>query len=83
MSEEKVVSAFSEWLESERERLEESGLYPDSMLSAYQMRLAWQASRAALVVELPMPVLDIDGDLLFCMDECRAALKEAGVRVKE
>lgn len=95
MSFAKLKAEFDAWIESEREFLEERGLYPESMLAAYQMLLAWQASRTALAVDLPAAEawlndgrLDREKDAtadecvaLAPLSEVRAALVEAGVAV--
>ncbi|UVX31692.1 hypothetical protein PRB79_gp28 [Klebsiella phage VLCpiS13d] len=50
-----------------------------------KMWLAWQASRAAIEVELPSKRLDIsyDGSQHYDCDEVHESLKQAGLKVKE
>lgn len=46
--------------------------------------VAWQASRAAVVVELPEPHDKYDsGDWMYWADQVDAALEAAGITVKE
>ena len=62
---------------------------PDGMYSDYRINdrwLAWQASRAALRVELPFPII-VDEGAEFALhaydkDETDKALQQAGIEVK-
>ena len=74
------LEGFEAWLAEREQKRAADGWYPYSSREISLMRCAWQASRAAAVVELPAPVLDLDGDLLDA-DEARAAIKAAGVTV--
>lgn len=50
-----------------------------------KMWLAWQASRAAIEVEIPSKQWDIsyDGSQNYDCDEVHESLKQAGLKVKE
>lgn len=80
MSEEKLLAEFEAWWESD-------GRYCRAGGGDYEKTFAWrawQASRAALCVELPDTWSPNDcGDWAYWADAVDAAIKAAGVRVKE
>ena len=91
MSTEKMREGFEAWLESrlgERSaivRVDDGYLHLETEV-AWQ---AWQASRAAVMVELPKPFSAAACRISLALRdkneilrECRAAIKAAGVRVK-
>jgi len=60
----------------------ETGQYLKEIQCAW---MAWQASRAAVVVELPKRDSEIDRDGAFYnlgVEDCRAAIESTGIRVK-
>lgn len=74
MSAEKMRADFEAWLAG-------SGLSYAEGIGAWY---GWQASRAALVVELPdSRSLSASDDPWSVRDWCKGAIESAGVRVKE
>lgn len=60
---------------------DEAGEY--YMLSTFGKWRAWQASRAALVIELPdCRCYDHPGEAYPAIQDCREAIEAAGVKVK-
>ena len=51
-------------------------------MTTYQAWITWQASRAALCVELPEPHSTNGGDCVIDYDDCRDAIHAAGVKTK-
>ncbi|MGU4134960.1 hypothetical protein [Pseudomonas aeruginosa] len=80
---------FEEYIAGVRERVEARGFEPLGDAIEKWMLHAWQASRAALRVELPKPYgsssLDAYSELAEFnrgIMECLAALQQAGIEVK-
>ena len=90
------LEGFEAWLAEREQKRAADGWYPYSSREISLMRCAWQASRAAAVVELPaIEAWDNDGRLdrerdedagerigLVPLIDVRIALEEAGVTVK-
>lgn len=74
---------FEEWFKSEHEEVENS-----QELSAKVMKMiswsSWQASRAAIDIELPTVIWDMseDGSQHYDRDEVIDAIQSAGIKVK-
>lgn len=83
MSEEKMREEFDAWIDDVDEQRAVDGL---RMLNASERRhmfAAWQASRAALVVELPDWFCPHDaGDRAYWAELIEKAIKAAGVRAE-
>lgn len=93
MSIEKMRAEFEQYAAAKGLTLHgQDGRYLKEVQSAW---MAWQASRAALVVELPKQVgldkpftgipmdeMKADNSYNLALSRCRAAIEAAGVRVK-
>ncbi|HCF6683030.1 TPA: hypothetical protein NII49_004060 [Pseudomonas aeruginosa] len=77
---------FEEYIAGVRERVEARGFEPLGDAIEKWMFHAWQASRAALRVELPFPVIVDEGAEFafhaYDKDEMDKALQQAGIEVK-
>ena len=78
----KCREEFERWYESsvgasKLEWLDELGCY--NYASTSSMWRAWQASRAAIKVELPDERVDSDWEPYFDIDEIKTALSKAGI----
>ncbi|MBX6681549.1 hypothetical protein ISF16_04455 [Pseudomonas aeruginosa] len=81
-----IREEFEEYIAGVRERVEARGFEPLGDAIEKWMLHAWQASRAALRVELPFPVIVDEGAEFafhaYDKDEMDKALQQAGIEVK-
>ena len=83
MNEEKMCDEFRAWLLEVDLLRDRQGLVPITGREANLMEKAWQASRAALVIELPDSFSPNDcGDWAYWAELVDKAIEAAGVRVK-
>ncbi|QQD33690.1 hypothetical protein HUK64_07430 [Pseudomonas aeruginosa] len=81
-----IREEFEAYIAGVRERVEARGFEPLGDAVEKWMFHAWQASRAALRVELPFPVIVDEGAEFafhaYDKDEMDKALQQAGIEVK-
>ncbi|HCP6202338.1 hypothetical protein QCC34_07435 [Pseudomonas aeruginosa] len=80
-----IREEFEEYIAGVRERVEARGFEPLGDAIEKWMLHAWQASRAALRVEIPegFDLGDGSGAIVYYVDEIVEALQQAGIEVKE
>lgn len=81
-----IREEFEAYIAGVRERVEARGFEPLGDAVEKWMLHSWQASRAALKVELPEPEYFGDhwsGDWAYNVEDTKDALREAGIEVKQ